>query len=180
MILLLTVVCFFFCTCVLFRFFETSYDSLPLIDKEEFMSSYHGHKKPAPASILIYAICTHACSLLRKDDPLIENYGVDHKKLFDTLLDHTNTLVQREYLTPRLATIQALVLLFSYPNSGSSLYRNWLRAGMSVRMAQDLGLHRAVEKLPVTEEVLEVRKRLWYCVYVCYTRKSIKTYVLGI
>lgn len=180
MILLLTVVCFFFCTCVLFRFFETSYDSLPLIDKEEFMSSYHGHKKPAPAPILIYAICTHACSLLRKDDPLIEKYGVGHKKLFDTLLDHTNTLVQKEYLTPRLATIQALVLLFSYPNSGSSLYRNWLRAGMSVRMAQDLGLHRAVEKLPVTEEVLEVRKRLWYCVYVCYTRKSIKTHVLGI
>ena len=31
--------------------------------------------------------------------------------------------------------------------------------------AQELGLHRTLDKLPLTEEMFEANKRLWYCVY---------------
>lgn len=32
--------------------------------------------------------------------------------------------------------------------------------------AQELGLHRTLEKLPLTEEMFEARKQLWYCTYI--------------
>ncbi|KAL9538414.1 hypothetical protein MBANPS3_010949 [Mucor bainieri] len=148
------------------RFFRMDHASLPIIDKEPFMAAYEGRIQPPPATILIYAICTHTCILLPTDDPIFKNAGLDRDDLFDTLVEHTTNLVKKEYLTPRLATIQALVLLCAYPACDKSFYRNWLRAGMAVRMAQELGLHRTLEKLPLTEDMFEARKRLWFCVYI--------------
>lgn len=148
------------------RFFRMDHASLPIIDKEPFMDAYEGRIQPPPATILIYAICTHTCILLPTDDPIFKNAGLDRDDLFDTLVEHTTNLVKKEYLTPRLATIQALVLLCAYPACDKSFYRNWLRAGMAVRMAQELGLHRTLEKLPLTQDMFEARKRLWFCVYI--------------
>ncbi|CAO0794192.1 unnamed protein product [Mucor circinelloides] len=148
------------------RFFRMDHASLPIIDKEPFIDAYEGRIQPPPATILIYAICTHTCVLLPTDDPIFKDAGLDRDDLFDTLVEHTTNLVKKEYLTPRLATIQALVLLCAYPACDKSFYRNWLRAGMAVRMAQELGLHRTLEKLPLTEDMFEARKRLWFCVYI--------------
>jgi hypothetical protein len=100
------------------------------------------------------------------NDPIFEKHNVDRNRLFDTLVEHTTYLVRKEYLTPRIATIQALVLLCSYRSCDNSFYKNWLRTGMSVRMAQELGLHRSLEKVPLSEAQVESNKRLWYCVYV--------------
>ncbi|CAO3628393.1 unnamed protein product [Mucor hiemalis] len=129
------------------------------------MDSYEGRTNPPPATILVYAICTHACILLPKEDPIFKD-AVDRDNLFNAFVEHTTNLVRKEYLTPRLATIQALVLLCAFPSCDKSSYRNWIRAGMAVRMAQELGLHRTLEKLPLTEEMFEARKRLWFSVYV--------------
>ncbi|KAI9478233.1 MAG: caspase domain-containing protein [Benjaminiella poitrasii] len=146
------------------RFFQLESVSLPLIDKETFMNAYEGRTQPSTSPILLYSICIHTCLLLPIDDPIFEH--LDRTELFSTLVEHTTKLVKKEYLIPRHATIQALVLLCTYPFCDKSLYKNWIRSGMAVRMAQELGLHRTVEKLPLTEEMLEARKRLWYCVYV--------------
>ncbi|KAI7888416.1 caspase domain-containing protein [Mucor mucedo] len=148
------------------RFFEMDHASLPVVQKQTFMDAYEGRSDPPPATILIYAICTHVCLLLQKDDPIFINAGSNRTELFTTLADYTTNLVRKEYLTPRLATIQALILLCAYPDCDKSFYKNWLRAGMAVRMAQELGLHRTLEKLPLTDEMFEARKRLWYCTYI--------------
>lgn len=97
------------------------------------MDSYEGRTTPPPATILVYAICTHACILLPKEDPIFKN-AVDRDNLFNAFVEHTTNLVRKEYLTPRLATIQALVLLCAFPSCDKSSYRNWIRAGMAVRM----------------------------------------------
>jgi hypothetical protein len=116
------------------RFFQWDHASLPVVDKETFLDAYEGRTKPPPATILVYAVCSHACILLPKDDPVFKDSGLDRDELVDTLVEHTTNLVRKEYLTPRLPTIQALVLLCAYPNYEKSFYRNWLRAGMAVRM----------------------------------------------
>lgn len=110
------------------------HSTLPIVDKDDFLNAYEGRTKPPPATILIYAICTHACILLPADDPVFINAKLEREELFDTLVEHTTTLVRKEYLTPRLATIQALILLCAYPACDKSFYRNWLRVGMAVRM----------------------------------------------
>lgn len=110
--------------------------SLPIVDKDHFLDAYEGRTTPPPATILVYAICTHACILLPKEDPIFKDAGVDRDNLFNAFVEHTTNLVRKEYLTPRLATIQALVLLCAYPSCDKSSYRNWIRAGMAVRMVR--------------------------------------------
>jgi hypothetical protein len=112
--------------------------SLPIVQKEQFLDSYEGRTKPPPATILIYAICTHACILVPQDDPIFTDGGFNRDNLFDAFSDHTTKLVKREYLTPRLATIQALILLCAYPSCDRWFYRNWIRAGMAVRMVRKI------------------------------------------
>jgi hypothetical protein len=119
------------------RFFQWDHASLPVVDKESFLDAYQGRTQPPPAPILIYAICSHACILLPAEDPIFKDTGLDRDELVNRLVEHTTSLVRKEYLTPRLPTIQALVLLCAYPNCEKSFYRNWLRAGMAVRMVRE-------------------------------------------
>lgn len=62
-------------------------------------------------------------------------------------------------------TIQALVLLCAHPTYSTSSYRNWILAGMAVRMAQDLGLHRTLTTVDLSYDQRERNKQLWYAVY---------------
>ncbi|KAI8986930.1 caspase domain-containing protein [Pilobolus umbonatus] len=148
------------------RFFELQHVSLPLIDKCSFMEEYTSTSHPAPTTILIYTLCSHACLMIPKDDDLFSNHGINRNELFNTLVTHTSELIQDECLTPRISTIQALLLLCAHPPCSKSYFKTWLRAGMAVRMAQEIGLHRTFEKLPLSEKLAEKQKRLWYCVYI--------------
>lgn len=116
------------------RYFQMDHACMPVVDKEPFMDSYEGKTEPPPATILVYAICTRVCTLLEKEDPIFKNAGRERDEVHDALLDYTSTLAKREYLIPRTETIQALILLCSYPLSSDSFYKVWLRAGMAVRM----------------------------------------------
>ncbi|KAG1303764.1 hypothetical protein G6F64_009792 [Rhizopus arrhizus] len=152
---------------LLLRFFEMDHDTLPVVDREPFMDAYQGRIQPPPATVLVYAIWTYTFSILPPGDPLLKKYNIeDSEHLFEVFWEHTSSIMRSEYLTPRYATIQALVLLCMIPNTHNVFHKNWVRAGMAVRMAQELGLHRTIEKLPVTKDTVEARKRLWYCVYV--------------
>jgi hypothetical protein len=118
------------------RYFEMPHSCMPVVDREPFMDAYEGRTEPPPATLLVYAICTRVCTLMQKDDPIFVNSGRDRDEVHSGLLEYTSALAKREYLTPRLGTIQALVLLCSYPLTGRSFYKVWLRAGMAVRMVR--------------------------------------------
>lgn len=130
------------------------------------MDAFEGETTPPPAPLLTYAICAYACFLLKTDDPIFKKAGVERDYVFQTLLERTAVLVRKEYLKPRIVTIQALVLLCLHPTYSTSSYRNWILAGMAVRMAQDLGLHRTLTAVEVSSEFRERRKRLFFSCYV--------------
>lgn len=148
------------------RYFRDAHTTLPVLEKEEYMDAFEGRTTPPPAPLLSYAICTYACFLLRTDDPIFKDAGVERDHVFQTLLDRATFLVRKEYLKPRIVTIQALVLLCAHPTYSTSSYRNWILAGMAVRMAQDLGLHRTLTTVEVSSDFKEKRKRLWYSCYI--------------
>ncbi|KAI9471854.1 MAG: fungal-specific transcription factor domain-containing protein [Benjaminiella poitrasii] len=147
-------------------YFKDAHATLPILDKDEYMDAFEGRTTPPPAPLLTYAICTYTCFLLKTDDPVFKEAGIERDVVFQTLLDRATLLVRKEYLNPRIVTIQALVLLCGHPTYSTSSYRNWILAGMAVRMAQDLGLHRTLTTVEVCNEFRERRKKLWYSVYV--------------
>ncbi|KAI8885425.1 hypothetical protein K501DRAFT_179812 [Backusella circina FSU 941] len=146
-------------------YFEKDNSILPILEKEEYMDAFEGRTSPPPAPLLTYAICTFACFLVPQEDPIFKEAGIERDHIFKTLLDRASVLVRSEYLVPRIVTIQALILLCGHPTYSTTSYRNWILAGMAVRMAQDLGLHRTFTSVEVSDEFRERRKRLWYCVY---------------
>jgi hypothetical protein len=146
-------------------YFEQENAILPVLDKDEYMDAFEGRTSPPPAPLLTYAICTFACFLVSEDNPMFKEAGIERDRIFKTLLDRASVLVRSEYLVPRIVTIQALILLCGHPTYSTTSYRNWILAGMAVRMAQDLGLHRTFTSVEVSDEFRERRKRLWYCVY---------------
>ncbi|KAI8986492.1 fungal-specific transcription factor domain-containing protein [Pilobolus umbonatus] len=145
-------------------YFNNRHNALPIIDEEEYTSALEGQTPPSP--LLKYALCAHACFLLSKDDSLFQTFNMERDHTFRILLEHTTLLVKREYLIPRIMNIQALLILCEFPAVTRNLHRKWVLAGMAVRMAQDLGLHREFTSECNSNILKERRKRLWYSVYV--------------
>ncbi|KAK4053492.1 hypothetical protein OIV83_001659 [Microbotryomycetes sp. JL201] len=72
-----------------------------------------------------------------------------------------------DYGSSKLVSVQALLLLAYREIGTGAMSASWLFTGMAIRMAQDLGLFRDVEKwfLPVSKfshEEKQTRKRVWW------------------
>ena len=100
----------------------------------------------------------------------------------DGFLERAKDLLDRAYSSSRPSTCQAL-LLMAYREIGiGAMSHSWLYAGMAVRMAQDLGMHRSSETWtcgnnePIFTPVQQqIRKRIWYsCVIM---DKYVSTYI---
>jgi len=90
----------------------------------------------------------------------------------DNYLSQAKTLLGRAYASSRSSTVQALLLL-GYRELGiGAMAEAWMYTGMAVRMAQDLGMHRAADrwaraglgKLFGDHELQERRRIWWGCV----------------
>jgi hypothetical protein len=101
----------------------------------------------------------------------------------DEYLDRAKTLLDSSYASSRPSTVQAL-LLMGYREIGiGAMAQAWTYIGMGIRMAQDLGMHRAADgwervglggRLFDAAEISE-RRRIWYgCVIM---DKYVSTYI---
>ncbi|QRV85818.1 Fungal specific transcription factor domain [Ceratobasidium sp. AG-Ba] len=124
-----------------------------VVTREEFVRS------PAPTPVLLYSMCAVAATSRNVE-----------RGVFDALRNALATVMRNEDVlsVSSVANVQALLILsmngdvhsVSVPNATSAA---WLRAGAAVRMAQDLGMHRA----EAVQTDLELRRRLWSaCVVV--------------
>ncbi|CAO3599944.1 unnamed protein product [Absidia cylindrospora] len=147
-------------------YFDDDCRTLPILDQEEFIDSFEGKTAALPAPLLTYAICSYACFLVTSDHPLFTQSGLNRNKIFQALFDRAGMFLRAQYLIPKIQTIQALVLLSAHPTYITKSNRNWILAGMAVRMAQDLGLHRLVTNDGCSPGSIERRRRLWYSVYL--------------
>ncbi|KAI0082837.1 hypothetical protein K474DRAFT_1655018 [Panus rudis PR-1116 ss-1] len=120
---------------------------LPVVKREEFLA-----QNPPPA-VLLYSMCLIAAT--RRDVP---------QHIFDSIRYAVNSLIKAEDVlsTASIVNVQTLLILAmsgdchsqSVPNALSAL---WIRLGTAIRMAQDLGLHRA----EAVKQNIELRRRLW-------------------
>ncbi|KAJ6497001.1 fungal-specific transcription factor domain-containing protein [Mycena vitilis] len=120
---------------------------LPIMTQAEFLSTQ------APAPILLYSMCLVAAA--RREVP---------QAVFDSIRYAVNGVIKAEDVlsTPSMANVQALLILCMTGDCHSqfvptALSAMWARLGCAIRMAQDLGLHRA----EVVKGDIELRRRVW-------------------
>ncbi|KAK7693747.1 hypothetical protein QCA50_003319 [Cerrena zonata] len=120
---------------------------LPVVKQAEFLAT-----NPPPA-VLLYSMCLVAAT--RRDVP---------QAVFDSIRYAVNSLIKAEDVLSTASTVNVQTLMIlsmsgdchsqSVPNALSAL---WIRLGAGIRMAQDLGLHRA----EAVKQNIELRRRLW-------------------
>ncbi|KAH9079362.1 fungal-specific transcription factor domain-containing protein [Lactarius deliciosus] len=120
---------------------------LPVITQAEFLTS------PSPPPILLYSICLVAAA--RRDVP---------QSIFDAIRYTVNGVIKADDVlsTASIANVQSLLILSMVGDCHSQFVPNalsalWVRLGTAIRMAQDLGLHRA----EAVKQNIEMRRRLW-------------------
>ncbi|EAU88675.2 hypothetical protein CC1G_01048 [Coprinopsis cinerea okayama7 len=120
---------------------------LPIITKAEFLAT------PSPPPILLYSMCLVAAA--RRE--------VDHG-IFDSIRHIVNSIIKADDVLSeaKLVNVQALLILSMTGDCHSqfvptALSALWIRLGTAIRMAQDLGLHRAES----VKHDIEQRRRLW-------------------
>lgn len=120
---------------------------LPVITQAEFLST------PSPPPILLYSICLVAAA--RREVP---------QNVFDAIRYAVNTVIKAEDVlsTASIVNVQSLLILCMVGDCHSqfvptALSALWIRLGTAIRMAQDLGLHRA----EAVKQNIEMRRRLW-------------------
>ncbi|VDB82669.1 unnamed protein product [Peniophora sp. CBMAI 1063] len=120
---------------------------LPIITREEFLSTQ------SPPPILLYSMCLVAAA--RRSVP---------QSTFEQIRYAVNAIIKAEDVlsTATIANVQALLILCMVGDCHSQFVPNalsalWIRLGTTLRMAQDLGLHRA----EAVKQNIELRRRLW-------------------
>ena len=83
----------------------------------------------------------------------------------------SKAMLHEDFGSSRLSTVQALLLLAYREIGCGAMAQSWTYLGMAIRMAQDIGLHRDVDKwfLPVNAfnyEEKQTRKRVWWTAVV--------------
>ncbi|CAD6892718.1 unnamed protein product, partial [Tilletia laevis] len=65
----------------------------------------------------------------------------------------------------RLEQVQCTALLAMYMSACNCAARAWILCGTALRVAIDIGIHRAIMPLEMNVAELEMRRRVWSCVY---------------
>ncbi|EJD05925.1 uncharacterized protein FOMMEDRAFT_104282 [Fomitiporia mediterranea MF3/22] len=122
---------------------------VPIITQAEFLTL----SDPSPPPILLYSICLVAAS--KRDVP---------QAVFDHLRVAVNDVIKSEDVlsTANIVNVQSLLILCQCADCHSQFVPNalsalWIRLGTAIRMAQDLGLHRA----EAVKANIEMRRRIW-------------------
>lgn len=128
-------------------YFNSLAPMFPVVTKAEFLAN------PNPAPVLLYAICCVAATLRNTPPGTLE-----------AMRSAVSSVIRAEDVmtTASLPNVQALLILGMNGDchSGSTytaMSAAWARSGVAIRMAQDLGLHRA----EVMKQDVETRRRVW-------------------
>jgi len=147
-------------------YFDEAMVICPIIDKQEFMDSFEQRTSPAPSRMLLNAMFCVACRHLHADHPVLKRHNLDPKRLFKLFTDRSAVAFTRQYFSPNVSSIQAVLLVTSNPNYTPHGNPNWIWSGMAIRMAQDIGFHRCNGSFKVSPAQEDFAKRLWWSAYI--------------
>lgn len=151
-------------------YFDHVHKYVPMIHKPSFLKQMHSMTHP-PSRFLLYAMCAvatrwspdHIISTTTK--PMPPGYAY-YQRAFELLDDFMDS--------PRISTVQALILLVKYQESFQRqgfFHRSYFYLGMAVQMALDLGLPHQID---CEGHEGETRKRTFWVTFMYDLLSSIE------
>ncbi|KAG1152744.1 hypothetical protein G6F37_000410 [Rhizopus arrhizus] len=153
-------------------YFAYIYPSTPVINKTAFLQEYRRIRPQFPFAFLLLSIYLAAlkyiavCQRFGDADSLNSNESWNIPR---DLAERLNTRFQeyrkRRYI-PTLPVVQATIIGELQPFNFDRWTAGWILSYSSVRKCQDLGYCRSSEKLDISQEEKETRRRVWWYVYM--------------
>ncbi|KAI7852440.1 fungal-specific transcription factor domain-containing protein [Circinella umbellata] len=144
-------------------YFKHYYPVLPMFYKRLLHSSIDPPSDNISPLLLnaIYAIASRVSPDLRvRSDPNSPDTAGD------IFFERAKLLLDDYYDTPKISTVQALLLMACHQHGAMNSPRAWLYSGLAFRMAQDLGLHRNCDHWNIPPDERERRKRVFWCCFI--------------
>ncbi|KAI9268930.1 fungal-specific transcription factor domain-containing protein [Phascolomyces articulosus] len=154
--------------CMIHAFFNHIHPHCPVVNKVSFLEQYYFQNPHAPDEYLLYAICAVSTLFLSMEDDLVTGTTVCRETVVavrNSLREKANKILEVVYKRSQISTVQTLVLLsmfVSMAGDDDDDSVHWY----AIRMAQDLGLHRSSTRWLLPENEIELRRRIWYAVYI--------------
>ncbi|KAI7898011.1 fungal-specific transcription factor domain-containing protein [Cokeromyces recurvatus] len=140
---------------------------LPILDEDKFYEEYQKANHAAIFIPIIMSVCRAACRLLKEDDLLLKKYNLERNTLFKDINKQLELYFDLDFLEPKIETIQVLLLNSANAVKWGIDSKDWIMTSIAVKMAQDLGLHRAnTQQEDIPKKEMEAKKRLWWSAYV--------------
>lgn len=135
---------------------------MPALDLDSFLDPIirgHGH---TPVSLLVFQAVMFA-SVTFVDKEFLQARGYSSRRAARKIFFNRVRLLYGLDCEPdRLALMQALLLMTYWYNHPDDEKDTWYWMGITLSLAQVLGLHRDPEQLPVTPQEKRLRRRLWW------------------
>ncbi|EJD53845.1 hypothetical protein AURDEDRAFT_110574 [Auricularia subglabra TFB-10046 SS5] len=154
-------------------YFERFHFLLPVLDKISFLEDYNRlmdeNASHDEAGFMSVVFAVFACAARFVEDPrLTEGVSAEEGGVGMIYYERAMILyyIGNTQGNTQLAQVQAFVLLASFLCSVNCLPQAWLLVGQAVRTAQDLGLHRSPRQLRLKLVKKELRRKVWWSVYV--------------
>ncbi|KAI8065137.1 fungal-specific transcription factor domain-containing protein [Gongronella butleri] len=156
-------------------YFQHFHQVCPIINKRAFLEQYY-YQYPSPCDeYLLSVVCAtslrrvHLLSPTDWPDALLGLNETKQIDIYKVLHAKVNSLLDIVAKRSRISTIQSLILLTLFvepPSSDPGDASYWFMTGVTIRMAQDLGLHRSSSNWRIPEEEVELRRRIWFAIYL--------------
>jgi hypothetical protein len=109
-------------------YFSYFYPLLPLLHKKSFMESLNDDSKPNPPPILLNAI--YAVASRVSPDERVRSIASKPETAGDVFFERARLLLDLEWDSFRVYTVQSLLLMSSHQNGALKTTRGWLYSGM--------------------------------------------------
>ncbi|KAL7309028.1 hypothetical protein PS15m_011159 [Mucor circinelloides] len=148
-------------------YFKKMNPMLPILDEDLFYEEYRKANHAHTFIPIIMTLCRVTCRILKKDDPLLLKYEIDRGTFFRDISKQISLYFDLDFLEPKIETIQVLLLNASNAEKWGLESTDWITTSIAVKMAQDLGLHRAnTQQEGIPKKVMDAKKRLWWSAYI--------------
>lgn len=151
---------------ILAQYYQTIHSIIPILHWPQFVQRYddvrkRGDLSNVPPSWASTLFAVFACGLLYTADPAIKAKYPDNGRQFIAYSRQLTDLFNDEFTIDHARSALLTSIYLTELNCKSAAW-TWL--GSTVRIAQDIGLHRESGPWPVVEG--EMRRRVWWGIYV--------------
>jgi len=134
-------------------FFVNYHRDYPLFHKDTFLGDYEAMYSPHPITDPSWLCCLYMVLVLGDPEKDTEYF------------QKAQAIVPQVVCTPKLGSVQALMLLSFYFHNANERNACWTFIGAAIRLAYAVGLHREGTDLRFTPLQKQIRKRVWWTLY---------------